>query len=63
MSSAKQALPKVASQEERLAARNGLLVKEKAITHAAVTGSAQSVGACRGRESRSSRCSLVRAEM
>jgi predicted dithiol-disulfide oxidoreductase (DUF899 family) len=34
MSSAKPALPKVVSQEEWLAARNALLVKEKALTRA-----------------------------
>lgn len=34
MSSAKPALPKVVSQEEWLAARNALLLKEKELTHA-----------------------------
>ncbi len=34
MSSAKQALPKVVSQQEWLAARDALLAKEKALTHA-----------------------------
>src|ERR1041385_762203 len=34
MSSAKPALPQVVSHEEWLAARNALLVKEKALTHA-----------------------------
>src|SRR3954464_7469416 len=33
MSSAKAAFPKIVSQEEWLAARNALLVKEKALTH------------------------------
>jgi predicted dithiol-disulfide oxidoreductase (DUF899 family) len=34
MSSAKEALPKVVSQQEWLAARNAFLVKEKELTHA-----------------------------
>ncbi len=56
MSSVKPALPKVVSQEEWLAARNALLRQGEG-THARVTRSPQSVGACRWREWTSSTCS------